>query len=117
MFEGFEKRRLAVNGVEIALVHGGGRPGLLLLHGHPQTRAIWHKIADQLATRFTVVATDLRGYGDSGKPEGLPDHSTYSKRVMAQDQVDVMRKLGFDRFFLLVFCPTNNWTIGRTLLC
>ena len=90
MFEGFEKQRVSVNGVEIALVRGGTGPGLLLLHGHPQTHVIWHKIADQLATRFTVVATDLRGYGDSSKPDGLPDHSNYSKRVMAQDQVDVM---------------------------
>lgn len=101
MFEGFEKRRVSVNGVEIALVRGGTGPGLLLLHGHPQTHAIWHKIANQLATRFTVVATDLRGYGDSSKPDGLPDHSNYSKRVMAQDQVDVMGALGFDRFYLV----------------
>jgi haloacetate dehalogenase len=101
MFKGFEKQRVSVNGIEIELVKGGTGPGLLLLHGHPQTHAIWHKIAEQLATRFTVVATDLRGYGDSSKPEGLPDHSNYSKRVMAQDQVDVMRELGFDSFFLV----------------
>ena len=92
---------MRVNGTEIALVRGGSGPPLLLLHGHPQTRAIWHKIAPQLARRFTVVASDLRGYGDSGKPEGLPDHSNYSKRVMAEDQVEAMRALGFERFFLV----------------
>ena len=76
---------------------GAGEP-LLLLHGHPETHLMWHKVAPQLAQRFTVVATDLRGYGDSGKPEGLPDHSNYSKRVMAQDQIAVMRALGYERF-------------------
>ena len=101
MFAGFEKRRVRANGIDIALVHGGTGPALLLLHGHPQTHAIWHKIAEQLATHFTVVATDLRGYGDSGKPEGLRDHSNYSKRTMAQDQIEVMRILGHDDFFLV----------------
>jgi len=101
MFAGFEERRIRANGLEIALVRGGTGPALLLLHGHPQTHAIWHKIAEQLATRFTVVAADLRGYGDSDKPEGLPDHGNYSKRVMAQDQVDVMCALGHEDFFLV----------------
>src|SRR5579864_5773362 len=101
MFAGFEKRCVRANGTEIVLVHGGTGPALLLLHGHPQTHAIWHKIAEQLATHFTVVATDLRGYGDSGKPEGLPDHSNYSKRTMAQDQIEVMRTLGHADFFLV----------------
>jgi haloacetate dehalogenase len=73
----------------------------LLLHGHPQTHVIWHKVAAALAARFTVVATDLRGYGDSGKPAGLPDHSNYSKRVMAQDQVEVMEALGYPTFRVL----------------
>jgi haloacetate dehalogenase len=71
---------------------------LLLLHGYPQTHAMWHKVAPRLAERFTVVATDLRGYGASGKPDGPPDHQAYSKRVMAQDQVRVMASLGFERF-------------------
>jgi haloacetate dehalogenase len=101
MFAGFEERRIRANGLEIALVRGGTGPALLLLHGHPQTHVIWHKIAEQLAIRFTVVAADLRGYGDSDKPEGLPDHSNYSKRVMAQDQVDVMCALGHEDFFLV----------------
>ena len=101
MFTGFEKHRVRTNGVEINLALGGTGPALLLLHGHPQTYVIWHKVANQLAARFTVVATDLRGYGDSSKPAGLPDHSDYSKRVMAQDQVEVMRQLGFENFFFV----------------
>lgn len=80
---------------------GGSGPALLLLHGHPQTYFIWHKIAPTLAEHFTVVAADLRGYGDSGKPAGLPDHGNYSKRRMAADQVDLMRALGFDSFLLV----------------
>jgi len=101
LFAGFERERLRVNGVEIPLVRGGRGPPLLLLHGHPQTHAIWHKIAEPLAERFTVVATDLRGYGDSEKPPGLPDHGNYSKRVMAQDQLEVMQKLGYEEFLLV----------------
>jgi len=79
------------DGVRIHARRGGTGPALLLLHGHPQTHAIWHKVAPALAEHFTVVAADLRGYGDSGKPAGLADHSNYSKRRMAQDQVDLMR--------------------------
>ena len=101
MFTGFEHQRIRANGIDIALVKGGSGPPLLLLHGHPQTHVIWHRIAEALAARFTVVATDLRGYGDSGKPKGLPDHSNYSKRTMAQDQVEVMKALGLDAFLLV----------------
>lgn len=79
----------------------GDGPPLLLLHGHPQTHVTWRKIAPALAQRFTVVAADLRGYGDSGKPEGGGDHINYSKRVMANDQVELMRALGHDRFFVV----------------
>jgi haloacetate dehalogenase len=71
---------------------------VLLLHGHPQTHCIWHRVAPLLAKRFTVVATDLRGYGDSSKPQGTADHGNYSKRVMARDQIALMRALGFERF-------------------
>jgi haloacetate dehalogenase len=98
MFEGFTRRRIATSGAEINLVIGGDGPPLLLLHGFPQTHVMWHKVAGRLAERFTVVATDLRGYGDSEKVSTAEDHSTYSKRAMAHDQVEVMRVLGFDRF-------------------
>jgi haloacetate dehalogenase len=79
-------------------VHGGAGPPLLLLHGYPQTHVMWHKVAPLLMRDFTVVATDLRGYGDSSKPDSGPDHAGYSKRAMAQDQVEVMSQLGFDTF-------------------
>ena len=98
MFEGFEQRQITTSGTTINLVKGGSGPGLLLLHGYPQTHAMWHKIAPRLAQDFTVVAADLRGYGDSGKPHGDPEHLTYAKRAMAQDQVEVMQQLGFETF-------------------
>ena len=101
MFEGFTKSEKMVNGVSICYRIGGKGPGLLLLHGHPQTHVLFRKVAQELAQHFTVVAADLRGYGDSGKPEADPAHNNYSKRVMAQDQVDLMRELGFSRFSLL----------------
>ena len=98
LFPGFETRRVATRGGAIHLVHGGDGPPLLLMHGYPQTHAIWHRIAPRLALRFSVVAADLRGYGDSSKPRGLPDHSNYSKRALAQDMVEAMAALGFDAF-------------------
>lgn len=101
MFPGFERGTAAVNGTDINYVRGGSGPALLLLHGHPQTHAIWHKVAQRLARQFTVVAADLRGYGDSGKPVGLADHSNYSKRTMGQDQIDLMTQLGYPQFLLL----------------
>ena len=101
MFEGFERRQIEAGGTTINLVKGGDGPPLLLLHGYPQTHTIWHKIAPRLAEDFTVVAADLRGYGDSGKPQGDSEHLAYSKRTMAQDQVEVMEQLGFDSFFLV----------------
>lgn len=101
MFEGFEELQLDVNGTTINLVKGGSGPPMLMLHGYPQTHAMWNKIAPRLAEDFTVVCPDLRGYGDSGKVQGDPEHMNYSKRVMAQDQVDVMKELGFDQFFLV----------------
>jgi haloacetate dehalogenase len=102
LFPGFEQRRIEVApDVEINAVIGGNGPPLLLLHGHPQTLAIWHKLASKLAQRFTVVGTDLRGYGDSSKPVASTDHANYSKRVMARDQVALMLSLGFERFDLL----------------
>lgn len=98
MFEGFESKRISTSETEINVKVGGDGPPLLLLHGYPQTHVIWHKIAPKLAERFTVVATDLRGYGDSGKPATDADHSTYSKRAMAADQVEVMSAFGFEKF-------------------
>jgi haloacetate dehalogenase len=100
LFPEFRKRRIRTSGAAINMVHGGVGPPLLLLHGYPQTHAIWHRVAPELAKRFSVVAADLRGYGDSEKPHGLPDHSNYSKRAMAQDQVEVMRALGHEEFFV-----------------
>ena len=97
-FPGFERRVIATSGAEIHTVWGGSGPPLLLLHGSPQTHVMWHKVAPRLAQSFTVVLTDLRGYGDSSKPAGGGTHADYSKRAMANDQVQVMRALGFDRF-------------------
>ena len=101
LFPAFEPHLVAVNGVHIQARIGGAGPPLLLLHGHPQTHAIWHRVAPRLAQTHTVVMTDLRGYGDSSKPVGAPDHSNYSKRTLALDQVAVMRHFGFDRFDVL----------------
>ena len=98
MFEGFERVRVETEGATIEGVRGGEGPPVLLLHGYPQTRAMWHLVAPLLAGSFTVVATDLRGYGDSSKPESGEDHVGYSKRAMALDQVEVMRELGFGSF-------------------
>jgi haloacetate dehalogenase len=101
-FPGFRHEWVAVEGVDIHAVVGPKRdaPALLLLHGYPQTHVIWHRVAARLAQRFNVVAPDLRGYGDSGKPATTHDHAPYSKRVMARDQVEVMRALGHGKFFL-----------------
>ena len=98
MFEGFERVRVEREGATIEGVRGGEGPPVLLLHGYPQTHAMWHLVAPLLAGSFTVVATDLRGYGDSSKPEDGEDHAGYSKRAMALDQVVLMRELGFDSF-------------------
>lgn len=98
MFDGFERHGVRTSEVTInCMVGGEGRP-VLLLHGYPQTHVAWHRIASQLAERFTVVAADLRGYGDSDKPAGGPGHAAYAKRRMAQDQVEMMSALGFERF-------------------
>jgi haloacetate dehalogenase len=101
-FPGFRRELVhAAPGVDIHAVVGparAGRPALLLLHGYPQTHVIWHKVAPRLAERFNVVATDLRGYGDSGKPASDERHEPYSKRVMAADQVAAMKALGFGHF-------------------
>ncbi|WP_246153084.1 alpha/beta fold hydrolase [Salinicoccus hispanicus] len=91
-------RTIDTGEVKIRLHYGGEGPPLLLLHGHPQTHMMWHRIAPLLAEEFTVVMPDLRGYGDSSKPETTSDHATYSKRAMARDQIAVMKALGFEQF-------------------
>lgn len=99
LFPGFETRDVeSAPGVSIRVRVGGRGAPLLLLHGHPQTSAIWHKVAPALAERFTLVLADLRGYGDSSKPTGESDHANYSKRTMARDMLAVMRSLGHPRF-------------------
>ncbi|MDQ2138016.1 alpha/beta hydrolase [Alcaligenaceae bacterium B3P038] len=102
LFPGFKQKTVDVDdGVHINCIVGGNGPPLLLLHGHPQTHAIWHRVAPTLARTHTVVAADLRGYGESSKPDTTPDHLPYSKRVMARDQVRLMSALGFERFDVL----------------
>lgn len=98
MFEGFTQQEFEVNGVRVHARIGGRGPALLLLHGHPQTHVMWHAAAPALQERFTLVAMDLRGYGDSARPPGDDTHATYSKRTMAADALAVMRALGHARF-------------------
>ena len=99
LFPGFSTFDIATSGTTIHGVTGGTGPPLLLLHGYPQTHAMWHKVA-AILQRYTIVAADLRGYGDSGKPETTADHAPYSKRAMALDMVEVMAALGHKRFFV-----------------
>lgn len=98
MFEGFEELTVDTGEASIHLRRGGNGPPLVLLHGHPQTHVMWHLVAPVLAQRFTVVAADLRGYGNSSKPPTTEDHEPYSKRAMARNQVAVMEELGFPSF-------------------
>ncbi len=100
MFEKFETKLIDTGETTIQTLIGGKGPPLLLLHGYPQSHVMWHKIAPELAKHFTVVATDLRGYGDSGKPDSDDEHLAYSKRAMAADQIKVMEELGFHRFMV-----------------
>jgi haloacetate dehalogenase len=101
MLETFVPMQIKTTGAGIHLLKAGSGYPLLLLHGYPQTHIMWHRIAPRLAESFTVVLPDLRGYGDSSKPEGEPDHSNYSKRAMAQDMVEVMGQLGYDEFYVV----------------
>jgi haloacetate dehalogenase len=101
LFPGFTKQRVRTTGATIHLVTGGSGPAVLLLHGYPETHAMWHRVAPALARDYTVVCADLRGYGASSKPKGLPDHSNYSKRAMAKDMVEAMAALGHHRFHVV----------------
>lgn len=101
MFSNFNIKIIKTSAATIYTVIGGQGEPLLLLHGYPQTHLMWGKIANFLAEDFTVVATDLRGYGASSKPPGKSDHSNYAKRIMAQDQVEVMSQLGYNTFYLV----------------
>src|SRR6266567_3786216 len=98
MFEGFQLEMIDTGEATLRVRHGGSGPPLLLLHGHPQTHVMWHKVAPRLAEHFTVVASDLRGYGESSKPRTTEDNEPYSKRAMARDQVALMRHVGFETF-------------------
>lgn len=96
--DGFEQLTVATSAVDLHVVHGGSGPPLLLLHGFPQTHVMWRDVARRLASSFRVVCPDLRGYGDSGKPASDDTHAAYAKRAMAGDMVELMSRLGFDRF-------------------
>jgi len=100
-FPGFKRLTRKTSGATIHFVTGGSGPPLLLLHGYPETHVMWRKVASQLARKFTVVAADLRGYGDSSKPAGGGNRIAYSKRAMALDQVEVMESLGFQKFLVV----------------
>lgn len=100
VLDGFSLETIDVNGISIRTRRAGSGPPLLLLHGNPQTHVMWHKVAPKLAEHCAVVATDLRGYGDSSKPPTDERHMPYSKRAMAVDQVALMRACGFERFYV-----------------
>jgi haloacetate dehalogenase len=101
MFGGFERQRIDTGEATIAVAHGGSGPPVLLLHGFPESSAMWHAVAPALAAEHTVVVPDLRGYGESSRPPSGPDHAGYSFRAMAADQVAVMRELGHERFAVI----------------
>ena len=100
MFEGFESLTIDTGEAQIFVRYGGSGPPLLLLHGHPQTHVMWHKLAPRLMRDFTVVTPDLRGYGDSSKPPTTPNHEPYSKRAVARDHIAVMQHFGFEHFYV-----------------
>jgi haloacetate dehalogenase len=97
-FEGFTLEHIDVGDVVLRVRHGGSGPPVLLLHGHPRTHVTWHRVASRLAATHTVVCPDLRGYGESSKPPTTDDHLPYSKRAMAGDCVELMRRLGHEEF-------------------
>jgi haloacetate dehalogenase len=101
LLPGFTERKIRTSGATIHLEYAGEGPPVLLLHGYPESHVMWHKVAPQLARDYTVVCPDLRGYGDSSKPKGLPGHANYSKRAMALDMVEVMEALGHRSFHVV----------------
>ncbi|MBR72281.1 MAG: alpha/beta hydrolase [Rhodospirillaceae bacterium] len=101
MFDGFTNLCIKANGININVMKGGRGPAILMLHGYPQTHFMWHKVAPILAQHFTVILTDLRGYGDSDKPISDPNHQTYSKRTSGKDQFEVMQELGYESFAIV----------------
>ncbi len=115
-FPGFKADMVRTSGATINVVSAGSGPPVLLMHGAPETHISWRKVAPALAKDYTVIATDLRGYGDSSTPPDAADpndHSTYSKRPMALDQVEVMKHFGFDRF--AVVGHDRGGRVGRRL--
>ncbi|GAB2797530.1 alpha/beta hydrolase [Halomonas shantousis] len=101
MFDGFRLEMIALSEATLRVRHGGSGPPVLLLHGHPRTHTTWHRVAPILAIHHTVVCPDLRGFGESSKPVDTPDHNGSSKRAKAQDCVELMHYLGFDRFIVV----------------
>lgn len=101
LFSGFKRQMIETSGATINTLIGGSGPAMLLMHGFPETHVMWRDVAPLLAKDYTVVVTDLRGYGDSSVPADGKNHEGYSKRTMAKDQVEVMKKLGFDRFIVV----------------
>jgi len=101
MFKNFKQDIIEVNGVNINYKIGGKGEPLLLLHGYPQSHVLWRKIAPLFAENYTVICSDLRGYGDSDKPQSDKKHLTYSKKTMGLDQNELMKKLGFNEYFLV----------------
>src|SRR5260370_9622984 len=101
MFDRFEEFDISTAGASIHGVRGGHGPPLLLLHGIPETHLMWHRVAPHLAERYTVVATDLRGYGDIGKPPSTADHEPYSMRSIGRDQLEGRRHLGYHQFSIV----------------
>jgi haloacetate dehalogenase len=101
MLQDFESLQVTRDGVILNVRRAGDGAPLLLLHGHPQSHVMWHRVAPRLAQQFQVVLMDLRGYGDSGRPPAEADSANYAKREMARDALEVMRQLGHDRFQVL----------------
>jgi haloacetate dehalogenase len=101
LFPTFRNKRVRTSGAVINMMIGGDGPPVLLLHGYPQTHVMWHKVAPELARDYTVVCADLRGYGDSSKPKGVPGHANYSKRAMACDMAELMAELGYLGFHVV----------------